>query len=144
MTAFIDTNVLVYARDASELEKQPVARQWVDQLWETGKGRLSVQVLNEYYVTVTHKLKPGMSRGDAQADIRDLIRWNPLPIDATLLNRAWMVETRFGLQFWDALIVSAAQESGCSLLLTEDLQHGQDLDGVLVVNPFLSRPDGVL
>lgn len=141
---FVDTNVLVYARDASELEKQPVAREWIDRLWRTRQGRLSVQVLNEYYVTVTRKLHPGMSRGDAQADIRDLVSWDPMPVDAALLNHAWEVENRFGLQFWDALIVASAQQAGCRHLLTEDLQDGQDLDGVLVVSPFTHMPDRLL
>ena len=144
MTFFIDTNVLVYARDASEPEKQPVARQWVDLLWETAQGRLSVQVLNEYYVTVTRKLQPGLSQGDAQADVQDLMSWNPVPINAALISRGWMVESRFGLQSWDALIVASAQQTGCRYLLTEDLQDGQDLDGVLVVNPFTHQPDGFL
>ena len=138
---FVDTNVLVYARDASEPEKQPVAREWLDRLWRSKQGRLSVQVLNEFYVTVTRKLQPGMSIGNARADIRDLISWDPMPVNAALLDRAWAVETRFGLQYWDALIVASAQQSGCRHLLTEDLQDGQDLDGVLVVNPFPPRPD---
>ncbi|MDE0189310.1 MAG: PIN domain-containing protein [bacterium] len=141
MTAFVDTHVLVYARDASEPEKQPVAREWIDRLWRTRQGRLSVQVLNEYYVTVTRKLHPGMSMGDARADVRDLMSWNPTPVDAALLSRAWAVERRFGLQYWDALIVASAQWSGCRHLLTEDLQDGQELDGVLVMNPFTHQPE---
>ena len=144
MTAFVDTNVLVYARDASESEKQPIAREWIERLWRTRQGRLSVQVLNEYYVTVTRKLNPGMCGEDAIADIRDLMSWNPMPVDTTLMNRAWTVESRFGLQYWDALIVASAQQAGCRHLLTEDLQDGQDLDGVLVLNPFTNRPDRFL
>lgn len=144
MTIFTDTNVLVYARDAGEPEKQPMAREWIDCLWETGQGRLSVQVLNEYYVTVTRKLKPGMSLGDAQADIDDLMRWKPVSTTAALVKRAWEVEARFGMQYWDALIVAAAQQIGCRHLLTEDLQDGQELDGVVVVNPFTHQPDRYL
>ena len=144
MTVFTDTNVLVYARDASESEKQPVALQWMDQLWDTAQGRLSVQVLNEYYVTVTRKLKPGMTRRDAQADIQNLITWNPVPVNGASVIRAWTVERQFGLQFWDALIVASAQQAGCRYLLTEDLQDGQDLDGVVVVNPFLHQPERFL
>lgn len=109
-----------------------------------GEGRLSTQVLNEYYVTVTRKLDPGMSREDTQADIRDLMSWNPLSVDAVLLNPAWAVESRFGLQYWDALIVASAHQSGCQYLLTEDLQDGQELDGVQVVNPFLHQPQSLL
>jgi len=79
--------------------------------------------------------------GDARADVRDLMSWNPTPVDAALLSRAWAVERRFGLQYWDALIVASAQRSGCRHLLTEDLQDGQELDGVLVMNPFTHQPE---
>ena len=144
MTFFVDTNLLVYARDASEPIKQPLAREWIDHLWETGQGRLSVQVLNEYYITVTRKLDPGMPRDEARADIRDLMNWNPVPVKAALIDSAWTVEGRFGLHFWDALIVAAAQRVGCTYLLTEDLQDGQDFEGLLVVNPFTEDPGRLL
>ncbi len=130
--------------EVSEPEKQPIAREWIDRLWSTRQGRLSVQVLNEYYVTVALKLHPGMSIGDAQAYIRDLKSWDPMPVDSALMNRAWAVESRFDLQYGDALIVASAQQFGCSHLLSEDLQDGQDLDGVLVVNPFTHQPDRLL
>ena len=81
-----------------------------------------------------------MSREEAQADVRDLMSWNPVSLEAALLNRAWAVESRFGLHYWDALIVASAHQSGCRHLLTEDLQDGRELDGVLVVNPFLHQP----
>ena len=103
-----------------------------------------MQVLNEYYVTVKRKLQPGMSLSDAQADVNDLMSWNPLSITGELIGHAWKVESRFGFQFWDALIVAAAQRSGCRHLLTEDLQDGQDLDGVLVVNPFARQSEDIL
>ena len=141
MTIFVDTNLLVYARDAAKPEKQSVARQWMDHLWQTRQGRVSVQVLNEFYVTVTHKLTPGMSIDEAQADVFDLMSWNPLPIAQDLISRAWVVEKRFGFRHWDALIVAAAQQFGCQYLLTEDLQDGQNLDGLLVANPFTHLPE---
>ena len=144
MSVFVDTNVLVYARDAGQPEKQPVAREWMDRLWDISQGRLSVQVLNEYYVTVTRKLRPGMSPGEAQADVNDLMSWNPLPVTADLVARAWVIEARFNLQFWDALIIAAAQHSGCEFVLTEDLNEGQNLGGVVVVNPFVRSPGEIL
>ena len=85
----------------------------------------SAQVLNEYYVTITRKLQPGMSLSDAQADINNLMSWNPLPITGELISRAWTVENGFGFPFWAALIVAAAQRSGCRHLLAEDLQDGR-------------------
>jgi predicted nucleic acid-binding protein len=91
---FVDTNVLVYARDASEPDKQPQALAWTEHLWRTRTARLSFQVLQEYYAATTRKLKPGLSPEQARADI----------------------------------------------LLTEDLQHGSELDGLRVVNPFRTPP----
>jgi predicted nucleic acid-binding protein len=143
MTTFVDTNVLVYARDAGQPAKQPVARQWLDHLWATGSGQLSTQVLTEYYVTVTRKLRPGMAADDARADVRDLLAWKPLATTPEIVLAAWRIEDRFGLSHWDALIVAAAQAGGCRHLLTEDLHDGQDLDGMIVLNPFLHGPDEI-
>jgi predicted nucleic acid-binding protein len=143
-TVFVDSNVLVYHRDASEEEKQPRAEAWVRALWKGRAGRISYQVLHEYYVNVTTKLKPGLSAEEAQEDVRNLIAWKPLAMDRAVLEGAFAVERRFRFSFWDALIVSAAQRADCGYLLSEDLQEGQDLDGVLVVNPFERAPESVL
>jgi predicted nucleic acid-binding protein len=137
---FVDTNVLVYARDAAAGEKQTVAHQWMDHLWRTRDGRLSFQVLKEFYVTVTAKLHPGMDAAAARRDVRALNAWRPVPIDAPLMESAWLVQDRYGLPWWDALIVSAAQAADCPYLLSEDFQDGQDLGGVRVVNPFTLAP----
>ena len=85
-----------------------------------------------------------MSLGDAQADISDLMSWSPPPITAELITGAWMVENRFGLQFWAALMFAATQQPVCRHLLTDDLQDDQDLDGVLGVNPFARQPEDIL
>lgn len=134
---FVDTNVLVYARDASEPEKQRQAAAWIAHLWESRRGRLSVQVLQEFYVTVTQKLSPGMTRDAARRDVRSLTVWRPVTIDAPILERAWTVQDRHHLAFWDGLIVAAAQAAGCRYLLTEDFQPDQQLDDLAVVNPFV-------
>lgn len=139
-TVFVDTNVLLYARDASEPVKQPRARAWLDTLWERQRGRLSHQVLNEYYVAATRKLQPGLDRETARADVRDLMAWRPVGLDSAMLEDAWWLEARFGLSFWDSLVVAGARAAGCRYLLTEDLQHGQDLDGMAVVDPFALEP----
>ena len=136
-TVFVDTNVLVYARDASEPEKQRQAAAWTTHLWEARRGRLSVQVLQEFYVIVTQKLSPGMTRDAARRDVRNLMAWRPVTIDPAILDRGWTAQDRYRLAFWDALIVAAAQVAGCRYLLTEDLQADQDFDGLTVVNPFL-------
>jgi predicted nucleic acid-binding protein len=142
MTApvFVDTNVLVYSRDSRDAAKQQRAHDWLDFLWESKRGRLSRQVLQEYYVTVTQKLKPGMAVEEARADVRALYHWLA-PIEAeALLESAWTLQDRFSLSFWDALVVGAAECAGCTHLVSEDLQSAQGLGGIRVVNPFETHP----
>jgi len=143
MTAavFVDTNILVYSRDASEPVKQEQAMAWMTHLWTTKTGRLSYQVLQEFYVTVTMKLEPGLDAERARNEILALLPWRPIPIDARVMEGAWRIQDRYGLSWWDTLIVSAAQVGNCAYLLTEDLQHDQLFDGVQVINPFRLSPD---
>ena len=117
----------------------------METLWRSRNGRTSHQVLQEYYVTVTRKLRPGLPASIARDDVRALIEWNPIATDAALLERAWAIEERARLPFWDALIVAAAAASGASTLLTEDMQEGAEIEGVLIVNPFRtpSVPDTI-
>lgn len=139
-TAFVDADILVYNRDASEPGKQQQASHWITHLWRTRGGRLSMQVLQEYYVTVTQKLRPGIPREAARNDVQDLLIWRPVVIDGKLLQHAWTVQDRFRLAFWDALIVAAAQTAGCRYLVSEGFQPDQPFDGLTVVNPFLTSP----
>ena len=140
-TIFVDTNILVYSRDAFEPRKQEQAIAWMTHLWTTKTGRLSFQVLQEFYVTVTMKLKPGLDSESARKEIRALLPWHPIPIDARVMEGAWRIQDRYQLSWWDTLIVSAAQVGNCRYLLTEDLQHDQLFDRVQVINPFLLSPD---
>lgn len=143
-TFFVDTNIFAYARDAGEAEKQPRAAAWLERLWQERLGRISYQVLIEYYQVVTRKLSPGLGAEAARLDIRDLLAWRPITVDGAVLEQAWLVQDRFSLSWWDALIVGAAQRADCRYLLSEDLQAGQDLDGVIVVDPFESSSAGLL
>ena len=138
---FVDTNVLVYSRDSRVAAKQERARVWLGFLWDTRRGRVSHQVLHEYYVTVTRKLKPGMRIAEARADVRALLQWVS-PLDpVSLIDSAWALQDRFSLAYWDALIVGAAESQGCAHVLSEDLPVGQELSGVTVINPFALRPE---
>jgi len=103
-----------------------------------------VQVLNEYYVTVTQKLNPGLTEKEAWKDVEDLFAWRPSAIDGKLMRQARTVRQHFPLSWWDALIVAAAQGCGCAYLLTEDLQDGQNFDGTRIVDPFAHQPDDLL
>lgn len=133
---FVDTNVLVYRHDASEPAKQARAEDWYQYVWRRRAGRLSYQVLQELYSTLTRKLKPRFDVDRARALVRGLAAWQPVATDVALLERAWRLEARFSLSWWDALIVAAAQASECRVLLTEDLQAGQMFETVRVVDPF--------
>ena len=140
MSTFVDTNVLIYARDLSEPDKQPVARSWMEHLWTTESGRTSMQVLNEYYVTVTRKLSPGLDRNSARDDVRDLRAWVPSVVGHDTVTTAWDLEDRYSLSWWDSLIVASAIELGCDRLLTEDLHDGHEFGRLVVTNPFRHAP----
>jgi predicted nucleic acid-binding protein len=138
---FVDTSVLVYSRDASEPKKQPQAMVWMKYLWENRTGRLSFQVLQEFYLTVVFKLDPGLKPEKARKDVRSFFAWQPLPVDYRVVEGAWGIQDRYRLSWWDALIVCAAQVMGCSYLLTENLQDHQKLGFLQVINPFHISPD---
>jgi predicted nucleic acid-binding protein len=135
---FVDTNILVYSRDKSEEAKQAIALQWLAILWQQRSGRISFQTLNEFYVTVTQRLKPGLSRPEAQADIRNLLLWNPIPVDSTVMENAWLIQERHRFSWWDSLILSAAQIQDCTIILSEDMQHEQQIGNMTIINPFLA------
>lgn len=137
---FVDTNVLVHAWDSAEPEKQKQALAWMTYLWKGRTGRLSYQVLTEFYITVTHKLEPGMEPQRARRNVRLFFTWHPVQIDARAVETAWHVQDRYRLSWWDALIVSAARSAGCQYLLTEDLRSGEEFLEIKIVNPFLVSP----
>lgn len=139
---FVDSNVFLYALDEADPNKQKAARSWRAELWRSHRGRVSFQVLGEFYVNAVRK-RPA-AREEARAEVRDLLAWNPVVTDAVLLERGWELQDRYRLSYWDALIVAAAKAVSCRYLLTEDLQSGQALDGIEVVNPFLRAPGSVL
>ena len=138
---FVDTNVLLYSEDAADAVKQARATAWLRELWLRRMGRISNQVLNEFYVNATRKLQPPMPQGDARAEVRRYQRWQPWVLDHATVETAWSVQSRFQLSYWDALVVASAQAQGCRYLLSEDMQHMQVMDQVQVINPFLSGPE---
>lgn len=135
---FVDTNVFVYRHDRSDPDKQACADEWITHLVHSRAGRLSSQVLQELYVTLTGKTRIGFDPSEARAIVRELAVWQPLVIDLRILERAWHVQDGHSVSWWDAVIIAAAQSLGCSILLTEDLQHGHEFGKVRVVNPFIS------
>jgi predicted nucleic acid-binding protein len=137
---FVDANVLVYAFDSSAGRKQQAAQALLERLWEVNAGCLSVQVLQEFFVTVTKKVAKPLTTEEATARVREFAAWRIFTPRADDVLAAIDLHTRAKIAFWDAMIVLAAAESGCDVLWTEDLSDGQTLRGVRIVNPFVERP----
>ena len=137
--SFVDTNVLVYAEDRDAKGRHELARDLVVQLWETREGVLSVQVLQEFYVTVTRKLKKPLTSAKALDIIEQYLTWTIVENTGRLLTEAIALQQRVRLSFWDSLIVQAAIEARCDRLYSEDLNPGQTFGSVTVVDPFDSR-----
>jgi predicted nucleic acid-binding protein len=137
--SFIDTNVLLYAHDASETAKQPIARALLESLWQQRSGALSTQVLQEFYVVATRKLTRPLARHEARELIELYSAWPLVVIDPTVILAATRIEQDHQLGFWDALIVEAARIAGAERLLTEDLKDGRVVEGVRIENPFAAQ-----
>jgi predicted nucleic acid-binding protein len=137
---FVDTNVLLYTVDDRDLAKQAAARVWVTWCWKQQAGRISTQVLNEFYNNAVTKFKTTMPVQQARSQVRDLRQWQPPHLDTYTVDGAWALQDRYQLSYWDALIISSAQQQGCSFLLSEDMQHLQRFETVQLVNPFMLAP----
>lgn len=133
---FVDANILVYAFDSSAGRKQAAARQLLERLWDSGTGHLSVQVLQEFFVTVTRKVAKPLSIGEATDRVREFALWKVFAPTADDVLGAIGLQKQAKISFWDAMIVRAAAESGCDLLWSEDLSDGQLMRGVRVRDPF--------
>jgi predicted nucleic acid-binding protein len=116
MTApvFVDTNVLVYFRDSRDKTKHERAREWMEFLWETRRGRVSRQVLHEYYVTVTRKLKPGLAEEEARSDVRALFLWLSAVDPDAAIEAAWTFQDRCSLSFWTFVLAAQAMAAASS------------------------------
>lgn len=133
---FVDTNVLVYAFDQSAGEKRDRACSVLDGLWSDMRGRLSIQVLQEFYVAVTQKVLRPIEQETAAEIVRDFSYWQlHAPVAEDVLG-AIGLQQRYLTSFWDAMILWSAQQLGCNEVWSEDLSEGQNYNGVLVVNPF--------
>jgi predicted nucleic acid-binding protein len=134
--AFVDTNVLVYAHDRDAGVKRDRAVRLLEELWDSGAGRLSVQVLQEFYVNVTQKLATPVARSLAREVVGAYGAWVREVTTPEVVLRAADLSDLAQLSFWDALIVASAEQAGAALLFTEDLQAGQAIAGIRIVNPL--------
>lgn len=133
---FVDTNVLLYAYDASATDRHSAASELVGRLGRSRLGALSVQVLQEFYVNAVAKIATRLTPEDARRRLRTPSRWpvhSPLPADVVAAS---VISEEHRISFWDAMIVRSAAELGCDTLWTEDLNGGQVIAGVEVRNPF--------
>ena len=132
---FVDTNVLIYAHDVDAKEKHSIAKNVLYELWTNRTGFLSTQVLQEFYVNVTRKLSKPLPKKSARAVVDRYAIWcvDTTPAEIAL---AFRIEDEARIGFWDALICAAALKTGAERILSEDLNAGQKVAGIRVVNPF--------
>ena len=133
---FVDTNVLLYAVSTADDERAKAEQ--ARGILETGDLGLSVQVLQEFYVQATRASKPErLTHEQASVLVESFLRFPVQEITVPLMAAALTSTARFQLSYWDAAVLEAARSLGCATVLSEDLSHGQDYDGVRVENPFL-------
>ena len=133
---FVDTNVLVYAHDAGAGEKRRTASDLVLRLVDEKRGLISVQVLMEFFVAVTRKIPKRLAPDRAAEIIKDLAAWEVFSPDSRDVPAGIAISERYKIGFWDAMIVRAASALDASVIWSEDLNHGQIYEGVVVKNPF--------
>ncbi len=134
--AFVDTNVLVYAYDAAAGRKLESARDLVLSLWSARTGCVSIQVLQEFYVTVTRRLPAALDASTAAGAVEDFARWTVHEPTSVDVLAAIELHEQAQISFWDAMVIRSAASLGCGVLYSEDLNAGQRYDDVLVVDPF--------
>ena len=131
---FIDTNVLLYAFDASDLAKHAAAQALLERLWASQTGCLSVQVMQEFFVNATRKLKLPVAQ--VRAVLEDYRVWIVHAPSASDVIAATVLMDAVNLSFWDAMMATSAGELGCRVIWTEDLNAGQVIAGAQIRNPF--------
>jgi len=133
---FVDTNILIYAHDIDSGLKHDTAVKVITDLWERANGILSNQVLQEFYIVVTKKMPKPTSLPEARVIIKNYLKWQIEENNSNSILRASEIQKKHNISFWDALIVTAAEQAGAAKILTEDMNSGQTIEGVLIENPF--------
>lgn len=133
---FVDTNILIYAHDLDAGDKHGRSVHLLEHLWEEGTGVISIQVLQEFYVNITRKIAQPLSPAIARSVIENYLAWQVENLSSESVLMASEISERHHLSFWDALIITAARHAEVKQIVTEDLSHGQIIDGIQIVNPF--------
>jgi len=136
---FIDTNILIYAHDIDARVKNEIAKAVLRELWSERTGALSMQVLQEFYINVTRKIASPLSKDSARSVVTSYAMWC-METTPSEISAAFRIEDESRIGFWDALIVSSAVKSGATRILSEDLNAGQRIAGILIENPFVGIP----
>lgn len=136
---FVDTNILIYAHDADAGLKRERSIESMRQLWNADQGRLSVQVLQEFYVNVTRKLATPVATSTARDVVTAYGAWIREATTVDTVVRATQIAEMAQISFWDGLIVASAEQMGAAQIYSEDLNDGQTIAGIVIVNPLISR-----
>ena len=133
---FIDTNIIIYAYDVTAGEKQKTAGNILADFWNSGLGVISTQVLQEFFVNVVQKTPKPIDKQQAKEIVRDLLKWHVVVNSGDSIIDAINICIKYGYSFWDSMIIEAAIKGSASVLISEDLQDRQVIDGVTIKNPF--------
>lgn len=133
---FIDTNIIIYAYDVTAGKKHSVAAHILHDLWKSGRGVISTQVLQEFFVNVVHKIQKPINKRLAKEIVRDFLKWRVVINNGDSILDAIDISEKYGFSFWDSMIVEAAIKGDAKVLISEDLQDGQIISGVKITNPF--------
>lgn len=137
---FVDTNVLIYAHDVDAGRKHEIAKELLRTLWAERAGILSTQVLQEFYVNATRKIRKPLTKPEARTVVDTYTPWCVDGIATSDLTSAFQIEDQARIGFWDALILAVAARSGARRIVSEDLNAGQAIAGVTIQNPFEQGP----
>lgn len=133
---FVDTNILVYSYDISAGEKQVKASEIMKELWDTGRGVISTQILQEFFVTVTGKIANPIDISLAKEIVNDFLKWKTVIINGETILDAIDIHKEHKFSFWDSMVVASAIEGGAKTLFSEDLSDKQTIRGIIIKNPF--------
>ena len=134
---FLDTNILVYAYDKSAGAKYGAAQNIVLELWDSGLGVISTQVLQEFFVITTEKIPKPLKVEKAKEIVQDLMKWTVIVNDNDAILESIKIHQQYKYSFWDSMIIQAAVKGGAKTLVSEDLSAGQIIRDVEIKNPFL-------
>ncbi len=135
---FLDTNIIIYAYDTTARKKHEIARDILVSLWDSNLGVISNQVLQEFFVNVTQKIPNPIDIKTAGDIVSDLLKWDVVINDGESILKAIEILETYHYSFWDSLIIEAAFKGNATILLSEDMSHGQSINALTIKNPFIS------